>query len=498
MSENKKNILIITLLVILNIVVKSIYVGTNNLDVDEPFSIYMAQSDITDLLKTFQTENNPPFFYLILHFWVKLFGISALSVRFLPMLFSSFAVIFIYLIGNKFYGKTVAICASLLYTFSNLNILEAHDTRAYSLFVLLSSISMYQYLKMIYASKKRKHIIILTITNIILVFSHFFGLFVVLLQIAYILLIPGIRPGNVKKYSISLVIFAISYMPYFAFIFQRMINSTIEGRPFETTTLSNILSGVWSFSNYDNILLFLFLGILTAYYIALILTKTKPSDSEWIIVGWFIILYTIMQIISVKIGITTPKYLIYMTPGFYLAVSITIFQLFNNSKLNSFFSRRMNPNILKFAGYLVMAVCILKMITSSDLKGSNYYGSAEAVSIVKQHKSDSTFVFLAPAWISLNFSYYYNQTYFKDYKNLEARLIEENIYRLNSENDLDTLNIKAASDAIFIGGQANGLDFIDPDNKIFNSVAKKFGTGILISKLPGYTIYHFGPPIVSK
>ena len=62
MNSNRKNIIFIVSLVILNIIIKSAYLGVNSLDVDEPFTVFNAQVDFSDLFKMFQTENNPPFF----------------------------------------------------------------------------------------------------------------------------------------------------------------------------------------------------------------------------------------------------------------------------------------------------------------------------------------------------------------------------------------------------------------------------------------------------
>ena len=41
---------------------------------------------------------------ILTHFRIKPFGIGTYSVRFLPLLFNAFTVLFIYLAGKRFFG----------------------------------------------------------------------------------------------------------------------------------------------------------------------------------------------------------------------------------------------------------------------------------------------------------------------------------------------------------------------------------------------------------
>ena len=47
---------------------------------DEPFSIFHSQQPIQEFWKIFEQGNNPPLHFLLLHVWIKLYGISAFAV----------------------------------------------------------------------------------------------------------------------------------------------------------------------------------------------------------------------------------------------------------------------------------------------------------------------------------------------------------------------------------------------------------------------------------
>jgi uncharacterized membrane protein len=96
-NEQKfQNFYVPILLVLLNAILKIIFIESRAIANDEPFSIFTAQMDVPALLAELAPGNNPPLYELILHGWIKIFGIGPFAVRFLPYFFSCFTVFFIY------------------------------------------------------------------------------------------------------------------------------------------------------------------------------------------------------------------------------------------------------------------------------------------------------------------------------------------------------------------------------------------------------------------
>ena len=173
---------------------------------------FYAQADFHSLFEILKTENNPPLFFILLHLWIKVFGISAFSVRFMPMIFSTLTVLMIYLTGKRFYSIRIGMVAALIFTFSNYHLLFAHEARVYSLFALLTAFSMYFYFQLIIRRDLRT-IILLTIINLLLLYSHFFGFYILFIQLTSCLLIKELRSRVLKDYLIMLVIVIVLYIP---------------------------------------------------------------------------------------------------------------------------------------------------------------------------------------------------------------------------------------------------------------------------------------------
>lgn len=476
-NENFINCCIIILLVLFNIILKSIYLTTYNIDLDEPFTLFHSQQSFQELIQIFKWENNPPLYFVVLHFWIKLFGIGVLSARILPLVFSSLAVVYIFLIGRRFLNLRIAISTCLLYTFSNVIIMEAHDCRVYSLFVLLTVASMYFYFSLLNSEKKQYNAIFLTICNILLVYSHFLAFFVILLQFIYTIYFSSIRKKNLKIYLLSSFLLLASYLPYIFIFISRFSNSLQVGIHTPKIEFFQILHSYLETFGNGYIAGSIFLILLIYFMCTYILTKKITlSIYEKMILGWFFVTYLILFLVSFKFQVLSiPRYLIFLIPGFCFSLTIAIYHLTKKNEI---------------LNYLSLGICIILMNLFSNLNYSNKLESQKMVSYVTSIKNDSTLVYIAPPWIDKPFLYHYNINAFKDYNNYLKFLNDDNIYILSSAYDIDISKLKDASQIILIEGW-NGLNEIDPDNEILNTFDTYFNSEATQIPFWGYRIYQY-------
>lgn len=111
---------------------------------DEGWAIYHADREsVVDVLRdTRDAGNNPPLYYLALHFWMPVAGRSEFALRYFSFLFGVLAVPAIFVLGRRLGGMGTGIIGALLQTLSPYHIYYSQELRMYApmvFFVILSS-----------------------------------------------------------------------------------------------------------------------------------------------------------------------------------------------------------------------------------------------------------------------------------------------------------------------------------------------------------------------
>lgn len=150
---------------------------------DEAVSVVASRLGIGELIKWIieTKDGNPPLYYLILHYWVPVFGDSEFMSRLPSAIFGSLSVFGIYAVGIRLFNKKTGLIAALFIATSYFHIRYAQEARAYTLMVLLSLVSIYCLLR-ITDSKKRVFGFFYVISSALMMYTHYFGAFIIILQ----------------------------------------------------------------------------------------------------------------------------------------------------------------------------------------------------------------------------------------------------------------------------------------------------------------------------
>ena len=152
---------------------------------DELFSVGVAGLPVADALRRIVADHtNPPLFYMLLKAWMALGGDGDLWVRLLPCLFAMLlGAALVWLAREVRAGALAGTLAVALAAASPLLVDLANEVRAYSLLTLLSCLSLAAVLH-----DRRLHtrdsFTILTLINVALVHTHYFGWFTVAAECA--------------------------------------------------------------------------------------------------------------------------------------------------------------------------------------------------------------------------------------------------------------------------------------------------------------------------
>jgi mannosyltransferase len=477
----RKDFLISLLLFAVCFVLRLLYISSRDIALDEPFTLYYSQQSIENIIGMLYNENNPPFHFIFLHFWIKLFGISAFSVRLTSVLFGSLTVVVIYNIGSKFFNRTIGIIAALILCFSTMHIFFAHEARVYPLFCLLTSCSLFFFLSIIKNTQKKSNYIWLFLSNLLLIYSHYFGFYVIFIEVVSILIVPQ-RKQLIKPFLISFSVMALSYIPILMIFLHRMGTSTSQGTWVAPPGVTEVYGNLNRFLN-DRINTAVLILVLGSSFFLLFKKQLIPEKLKelWnniyfkITFIWFVVPYLFMFLISFKYPMFIDRYILYTSIPFYLciAIALSFFQI--NSKY----------------AILAASVFLASMLITIQLNPDNNRRLKEVADLVRSLKTNNTLVLLAPDYAYMGFAYHYNLDYFMKAPETIHLLQSENIFPVfdsNAANSLLDSSTFQSKDCIYI--QA-GTEFVDPENAIFNSLSSRYKHNKMTHVFEIYNIYYF-------
>lgn len=449
------------LLFVICFVLRIIYVSAQDICIDEPFSVFHAQSSVKDIIRFLKPTNNPPLFEILLHYWIKLFGISVFSVRFLPVLFGALAVIFIYKTGQKFFSYEVGLCVGLIYCFSSHAIYYSHDCRVYTLFLLLSVASVYFFMNIVSGnSSSRKNLILWGVINVLLIYSHYFGFFVLFVELLAVLFFFR---KHLKNVLITFFVTAMFYLPQIFILVSRLLFSTESGTWMkEPVGLESIYNMFWLFSNMPVVAVFclaLMVWIIANYFS----NKNKnyfDKKLRGFIYVCFFIPFMVMFFVSYKIPVYNGRYLFFLLPFYYLSISIMAYSVFNKQKHK----------------IILLSVLIILFGMTVQLNPDKKRESKAVTEFIKANKKPGDLVIICTHEFLTNFAYYYNIDFFKsvsenEYETLENKLHQENIYPVRSITEVNGELIEKAKRIIYLDA---GADFSNPGNNVLSTLEQKF------------------------
>ncbi len=477
--------IIAIILVLFNFLIKGIFLSENSLGGDEPFSVYLAQMNISTIIKLLSEGNNPPLYEILLHFWIKLFGISEFSVRSPSLLYSSITVMYIYTLGAKYLNKRVALYASILFIFSNYHILFAHEARVYSLLGLLTVISMYHFIGIVqyclvdtkvennFKSTIRMNLIILIIVNTLIIYSHFFGFFILITQFIFFTSNKYFISTYWKQLVLAASVIGLLYMPNISIVLARFVESSSKGTWVKAPNgIGSIYNMLRQFSNAPVVAVCNILILLSAFVKSIINKKKEQQNiNNRFVVFWFVFIFFFMFGISFSIPMFLDRYVMPAAIAFSLLIGVSTDYLFRKP-------------MYKFI--IPIVICILFIATVSP-NITNKRNVKETVDKIKDIRDSNTIVLICPSNFILNFAYYYNIEIFKDYNakeiysNINKSLILEDIYGINNINDID---FKKWNNIVFLDAAAS---FSFSNNNIKKQLDENYN---LINKYKYYEIFN--------
>lgn len=339
-----KTRIIFLIIIITGTLLRLLHLSKESLWLDEATSALRATGPISEIFNQAMIyDEHSVLYYVLLNFWVKIFGPSEFSLRLPSVIFSVISIFMMYKVTKLLFDNKVALISALITSLSIFQIQYSQEARAYSLLVLFTLLSIYFFLRLEKETKVWDSTLY-TFSSAILLYTHYFGIFILLAQNLYVLTMLIFSKSKIRHdlivWTISQATVAIIFIPWLQIftkhlVYYNKIHPLVNNA--DLYTVFTLFAGSTVLFFYFSTLSFLsfFRIFFRNYYVFFEFRKNKQS--LYIIVLWILSgVFLPFIIASFVKGGASPRYLIAGSLGFYILAAKGITSLSSDSflKLN--------------------------------------------------------------------------------------------------------------------------------------------------------------------
>jgi hypothetical protein len=189
MVKSTKNWIWVVPILLFVVLVSSRFLNADLIYNDEYHSLrhtgfFESRFTVTESLNSVITTSpeHAPFYFLVLNEWVRTVGIHPITARSLSILIMVLAVTAVYRFSSTLINRQAGLTSAFFLGVSGLGIFYAHEVRMYGFLILLVSSLLTVYWQIISSQNKirARHWMGLYLLSVMLIYTHYFGIFVLL------------------------------------------------------------------------------------------------------------------------------------------------------------------------------------------------------------------------------------------------------------------------------------------------------------------------------
>ncbi len=454
---------------LLCLLLKLWHITSNEIALDEAFTIFHSNGSLEHISAMLKTENNPPFHFYFMHYWIQAFGVEPGMLRLPGTLAISLSASVLFAIGYYLKGWKTGILAGLLMCFSNFNVIFAHEVRVYPFFVLFTALSVLYFFKAL-NDTKTQYLVLWSLFNALLIYCHFFGFFVWIVQFVAILMYKQhIQLRWWLAYTGSLVL----YIPVIGQLLTRTDESSggtwIEGSP-GFDTFYNILR---KFSNAPVVAVAAIVLIIVG---SVVYYKSKqPGKKELSALLIFTFLPLILLfIVSQFVPLFLDRYVVFVTVPYYLLLAFLASSMFSQ----------------KVKSFIVPGAVLLLFVVSHKPFLDNDRAVDEIAQKLETHmEQPSAKTIFMPDYMDIRLAYHTHLDEFLDTENFYSRFETAGLKGLVPNDNVSDF-VSESDRVLLIDGN---MSAVDPELKIYKQLLALYGEPVEIWETKAYRLIYFEP-----
>ncbi|PIR92858.1 hypothetical protein COT99_03990 [Candidatus Falkowbacteria bacterium CG10_big_fil_rev_8_21_14_0_10_43_10] len=274
--------------------------------------LYYQNQPISEMVDYINTiEVHPPFYYILLKYWILIFGGGEFAVKFLSVLFGAGTIILVYYIAKRWFkDENIALYSAFFTAILPMQIEFSQEARPYiifSFFILLSGFWLIRYLE----SGEQRYALLYIISSLFGLYIHYsFALFLIPLvlywPLHYLIFEKSLSISEIKKWFIAHSAIALGFWPqldsflYKAFFLRRyelydLSSAVYAGNSKDITFFESVVNQlIWttshvSFKQIEILAVFIFKIALIGSLLYLIIKHKERLSAALVKYGRFLL-----------------------------------------------------------------------------------------------------------------------------------------------------------------------------------------------------------------
>ena len=330
------------------------------------------------------------------------------------MLLSSAAALCIFQLGKKHFSLFVGVVAALLFSFSNYHFYLSHELRSYPLFALVTTLNLGYYLGSLKIVQQKRYAWFMQgVLQALLLYTHYFGAFVILSQLAHSLIVVRNRQVVISQIRAG-VLTALLYIPQVWMVMGRWVDKVEGGHWLQSPSIAELFNVLSKFMNAPVLTVgAIIIGVVGGYFALKKESKHQVSAVLFLFPLSFVFMWCVAQFLP----IFQDRYISFTTVAWFLFTAIALDRL-----------PKWPKQVATISLVVIMGITV-------NYQPENGQWTKELISLINKHKQENTEVYVYPHWSIPCFSFHYNLSYFSDYLHTEDLLEEEGIHFIHTHED---------------------------------------------------------------
>jgi hypothetical protein len=296
---------------------------------DEAFSYLLAKKNLFEIMYLTAKDFNPPLYYLLLHFWMRVFGSSEIALRSLSLIFfwATVYIAFLFMTNIFKFSQKKAFFYLLFFLINPLLHYYAFEARMYSMFAFFAVLSFYALL-----THQKKLYFWSTLLGLL---THYFmiGVFITQLLIYHVFKKSRIIDQKVFNFKILISPFILSLTWLLFVLILKKPTTSFWIKPWALKNFLLIPASIFTgyefdFTFFDKKIIYFSWLISIVIFLGILIKKQKREKGLfYILLFWSLFIPILSAIISLFYPIFLPRYLIFAAVGLILLVIFIIDKL---------------------------------------------------------------------------------------------------------------------------------------------------------------------------